>query len=169
MYLAVLEVSLIMVWSNKFGNFIFIVTKETRSKCGKFSSDSQRLSLSFYLCVWERERGCVSVQMCVVPQRPKEGTNSPVGGVIGSCELSKVDTGNPMWVLCKISKCLSCWDISAASIIWFSINHFVPSIFSYSIQLGKCGAGDIEFIVKKKKKKQPQQASWIQLLSWAQK
>lgn len=90
--------------------------------------------------------------MCVVPQRPKEGANSPVGGVIGSCELSKVDTGNPMWVLCEISKCLNCRDIAAASIIRFYVNHFVSSISSCSIQLGKCGAGDIEFIVKKKKK-----------------
>lgn len=57
--------------------------------------------------------------MYVVPQRPKEGANSPVGGVIGSCELTKVDNRNPTWVLCKNSKYLNCWDISPASTIRF--------------------------------------------------
>lgn len=46
--------------------------------------------------------------MCMCPWRPEEGTESLAIGVIGSCELSCVDTRNWIWVLRESIKSLNC-------------------------------------------------------------
>jgi hypothetical protein len=47
----------------------------------------------------------IYVYVCAVTMEARRGIGSLGGGLIGSCELLSVDTGNQGCILCKTSKC----------------------------------------------------------------
>lgn len=72
-------------------------------RCSPFFFPKKKICFLFCMYVYVYMHVCTHV--CKYPRRPEEVIQSPVPGVIDSCQLPNMDAGNWIWILWKSSMC----------------------------------------------------------------